>query len=138
MESGNLDSILELRADGKGSVGSWLTLSAYLQFAQRSHLLKITFCYSHLLKIWSVHIRNRGMKPSHLAGSFEYLYMFWLHRPLPAKKALNSKLTAKWLGFISRSQIRTNHILKYLHKVIYTYLFQLFIIFLFGPFKTEI
>ena len=56
LESGNLDSILELRADGKGSVGSWLTLSAYLQFAQRSHLLKITFYYSHLLKIWSVHI----------------------------------------------------------------------------------
>ena len=80
LESGNLDSILELRADGKGSVGSWLTLSAYLQFAQRSHLLKITFCYSHLLKIWSVHICNRGMKPSHLAGSFEYLYMFWPRR----------------------------------------------------------
>ena len=43
LESGNLDSILELRADGQDSVGSWLTLSAYLQFAQRSHLLKITF-----------------------------------------------------------------------------------------------
>ena len=45
LESGNLDSILELRADGQDSVGSWLTLSAsaYLQFPQRSHLLKITF-----------------------------------------------------------------------------------------------
>ena len=47
---------------------------------------------------------------SHLAGLFEYLFMFWLHRHLWAKQALNSTLTAKWLGFISRSQIRMDHI----------------------------
>ena len=35
------------------------------------------------------------MKPSHLAGLFEYLFMFWLHRHLPAKQALNSKQSIK-------------------------------------------
>ena len=45
-----------------------------------------------ILKIWSVHIFDREMKPSHLAGLFEYLFMFWLHRHLPAKQALNSFL----------------------------------------------
>ena len=29
------------------------------------------------------------------AGLFEYLFMFWLHRHLPAKQALNSKQSAK-------------------------------------------
>ena len=64
----------------------------------------------NILKIWSVHIFDREMKPSHLVGLFEYLFMFWLHRHLLAKQALNSTLTAKWLGFISRSQIRMDHI----------------------------
>ena len=50
------------------------------------------------------------MKPSHLAGLFEYLFMFWLYRHLPTKQDLNSKLTAKWLGFISLSNIWTDHI----------------------------
>ena len=30
-----------------------------------------------------------------LAGLFEYLFMFWLHRNLPAKQALNSKQSSK-------------------------------------------
>ena len=30
-----------------------------------------------------------------LAGFFEYLFMFWLHRHLPAKQVLNSKQSAK-------------------------------------------
>ena len=38
------------------------------------------------------------MKPSHLVGLFEYLFMFWLQKHLPTKKALNSKLIAIWLA----------------------------------------
>ena len=33
----NLDSILELRADGQGWVGAWTTLTAKLQYARRIH-----------------------------------------------------------------------------------------------------
>ena len=44
----------------------------------------------NILKILSVHIFDREMKPSYLAGLFEYLFMFWLYRHLPAKQALNS------------------------------------------------
>ena len=49
-------------------------------------------------------------EPSHLAGLFDYLFMFLLHRHLLAKQTLNSNLTAKWLGFISLSNIWTDHI----------------------------
>ena len=47
-----------------------------------------------------------------LAGLFEYLFMFWLHRNLPAKQALNSKQSSKgyeriiwdiWLLYMSSS-----------------------------------
>ena len=34
-----LDTILELKADGQGWVGSWTTLSTKLQYARRSHLV---------------------------------------------------------------------------------------------------
>ena len=37
--SGYLDTILELKADGQGWVGSWTTLSTKLQYARRSHLV---------------------------------------------------------------------------------------------------
>ena len=34
-----LDSILELKADGQGWVGSWTTLTAKLQYARNSHII---------------------------------------------------------------------------------------------------
>ena len=34
-----LDTILELKADGQGWVGSWTTLSTKLQYARRDHLV---------------------------------------------------------------------------------------------------
>ena len=34
-----LDSILELKADGQGWVGSWTTLSTKLQYTRRSHIV---------------------------------------------------------------------------------------------------
>ena len=38
--SGNiLDTILELKADGQGWVGSWTTLSTKLQYARRVHVV---------------------------------------------------------------------------------------------------
>ena len=41
----------------------------------------------------SKNLRNILSYP--LLGLFEYLFMFWLHRHLPAKQALNSKQSAK-------------------------------------------
>ena len=35
----NLDSILELKADGQGWVGAWNTLSTKLQYAGRDHIV---------------------------------------------------------------------------------------------------
>ena len=35
-------------------------------------------------------------------GLFEYLFMFWLHRHLPAKQALNSKQSAKGYRIIGQ------------------------------------
>ena len=81
----------------------------HLRWRPNMTSLRVTIC-TYLLKIWSVHIFDWEMKPSHMAGLFEYLFMFWLHRYLQAKQALNSKLTAKWLGFISLSNIWTDHI----------------------------
>ena len=37
--SGYLDTILELKADGQGWVGSWTTLSTKLQYARESHVV---------------------------------------------------------------------------------------------------
>ena len=37
--SGNLDSILELKADGQGWVGAWTTLTTKLQYARSSHIV---------------------------------------------------------------------------------------------------
>ena len=37
--SGNLDSILELKADGQGWVGAWTTLSTKLQYARGEHIV---------------------------------------------------------------------------------------------------
>ena len=34
-----LDSILELKADGQGWVGSWTTLTTKLQYARREHIV---------------------------------------------------------------------------------------------------
>ena len=34
-----LDSILELKADGQGWVGSWTTLTTKLQYARRDHIV---------------------------------------------------------------------------------------------------
>ena len=34
-----LDSILELKADGQGWVGSWTTLTTKLQYARREHVV---------------------------------------------------------------------------------------------------
>ena len=34
-----LDSILELKADGQGWVGSWTTLTTKLQYARRIHIV---------------------------------------------------------------------------------------------------
>ena len=38
-ESGYLDSILELKADGQGWVGAWTTLSTKLQYARAYHII---------------------------------------------------------------------------------------------------
>ena len=35
----NLDSILELKADGQGWVGAWTTLSTKLQYARENHIV---------------------------------------------------------------------------------------------------
>ena len=35
----DLDSILELKADGQGWVGSWTTLTTKLQYARRDHIV---------------------------------------------------------------------------------------------------
>ena len=35
----NLDSILELKADGQGWVGSWTTLTTKLQYARTDHIV---------------------------------------------------------------------------------------------------
>ena len=35
----NLDSILELKADGQGWVGAWTTLSTKLQYARYAHII---------------------------------------------------------------------------------------------------
>ena len=35
----SLDSILELKADGQGWVGSWTTLTTKLQYARREHVV---------------------------------------------------------------------------------------------------
>ena len=35
----NLDSILELKADGQGWVGAWITLSTKLQYARKYHVI---------------------------------------------------------------------------------------------------
>ena len=35
----NLDSILELKADGQGWVGSWTTLTTKLQYARYRHIV---------------------------------------------------------------------------------------------------
>ena len=64
---------------------------------------QILLPFIYLIKKWN---------PALLAALFEYLFMFWLHRHLPAKSALNSKLTAKWLGFISHSKIWTEYIFR--------------------------
>ena len=37
--SGNLDSILELKADGQGWVGAWTTLSTKLQYPRYGHII---------------------------------------------------------------------------------------------------
>ena len=37
--SGYLDTILELKADGQGWVGSWTTLSTKLQYAREKHVV---------------------------------------------------------------------------------------------------
>ena len=37
--SGNLDSILELKADGQGWVGTWTTLTTKLQYARKYHII---------------------------------------------------------------------------------------------------
>ena len=37
--SSYLDSILELKADGQGWVGSWTTLTTKLQYARREHVV---------------------------------------------------------------------------------------------------
>ena len=41
MKSGgvDLDSILELKADGQGWVGSWTTLTTKLQYARQRHIV---------------------------------------------------------------------------------------------------
>ena len=41
-----------------------------------------------------------------LAGLFEYLFMLWLHRHLPAKQALNSKQSAKGFEGIIQDILR--------------------------------
>ena len=38
-ESGSLNSILELKADGQGWVGLWTTLATKLQYARHSHIV---------------------------------------------------------------------------------------------------
>ena len=58
-----------------------------LLLLKQPSLLKISFSY-----------------PS--AGLFEYLFMFWLHRHLPAKQALNSKQSAKGYEKIIREILR--------------------------------
>ena len=35
----NLDSILELKADGQGWVGAWTTLTTKLQYARDNHII---------------------------------------------------------------------------------------------------
>ena len=35
----NLDSILELKADGQGWVGSWTTITTKLQYARNRHIV---------------------------------------------------------------------------------------------------
>ena len=35
----NLDSILELKADGQGWVGTWTTLTTKLQYARKYHII---------------------------------------------------------------------------------------------------
>ena len=51
-----------------------------------------------ILRFWflKLHSLNQQIILLHrLMGLFEYLFMFWLKRHLPAKQALNSKLSAK-------------------------------------------
>ena len=37
--SGTLDTILEMKADGQGWVGSWTTLATKLQYARYAHIV---------------------------------------------------------------------------------------------------
>ena len=56
----SLDTILEMKADGQGWVGSWTTLSKKLQYARRSHLVIPVWMHPNICGLNGIVSANAG------------------------------------------------------------------------------